>query len=53
MVMKEVGFSYKIEEFGVMNMEVLEGEDDFIIETIRDTYPDVTDINIDYVRDIK
>lgn len=50
----EIGFSYKIEEFGVVTLDASDrgdAEEEGIIH-VRETYPDVTDITIDYIKEI-
>lgn len=55
MTFYEVDFSYKIEEFGVVETEAtdMEEAEDFAREHIAEAYPEVTDISIDAIKEIK
>lgn len=50
----EIGFSYKIEEYGVITLDATDRDDaekeGFI--HVRETYPDVTDITVDYIKEV-
>ncbi len=50
----EVGFSYKVNEFGTIEMEALNDQDaeDLGLEHVFQTFPEATDIAIDYVKEI-
>lgn len=50
-----VDFSYKIEEYGVVEMEAdnIEQAEDFAREYVSETYPDVMDVNIDSIKELK
>ena len=50
-----VDFSYKIEEYGVVELEAdnLEQAEDFAREYVAETYPDVMDVSIDGIKEIK
>lgn len=50
----EIGFSYKIEEYGVVTLDAVDNSEaeEFGREHVFETYPDVTDITIDYVKEI-
>lgn len=49
-----VDFTYKIEEYGVVELEAddIEQAEEFAKEYITDTYPDVTDIAIDGIKEV-
>lgn len=51
----EVDFSYKIEEYGVVDLEAdnIEQAEEFAKEHISEAYSDVTDVAIDGIREIK
>jgi hypothetical protein len=51
----EVDFGYKVEEYGVVEIEAddLEQAEEFAHEHIKEMYPDVTDITIDGIKEIK
>lgn len=50
----EIGFGYKIEEFGVVTLDALDIDDAYVAaeDYVKETYPDVTDITIDYAKEI-
>jgi hypothetical protein len=50
-----VDFTYKIEEYGTVELSADDHEqaEDFAREQITELYPDVTDITIDAVKEIK
>lgn len=50
-----VDFSYKIEEFGVVEMDAdnIEQAEDFAREYVQETYPDVLDVQIDSIKELK
>lgn len=49
-----VDFSYKIEEYGVVELEAdtLEQAEDFAREYVTETYSDVTDVQIDGIKEV-
>ena len=50
----EVGFSYKVEEFGTVELQALDADeaDDFGREHVYSAFPEASDITIDYVKEI-
>lgn len=50
----EVGFTYMIEEYGlvVFNADNDNEADEIAREHVRETYPDATNVTIDYVKEI-
>lgn len=50
----EIGFTYKVEEFGSVELEALDdGEaDEFAREHVREAYPEARDVEIDYIKEI-
>lgn len=50
----EVGFTYKVEEFGVVELNALDdGEaDEMAREHVREAYPEASDVEIDYIKEI-
>ena len=52
MPMYDIGFNYKVEEYGIVSLEADDDNqaDEFGREYVRETYPDVVDVEIDYVR---
>lgn len=50
----EIDFTYKVEEYGVVDLEAdsLEQAEEFAREHIKEAYSDVTDVNIDTIREI-
>lgn len=52
MAMYDIGFTYKVEEYGVVTLDAQTEQeaDEMGREYVRDAYPDVTDIEIDYVK---
>jgi len=53
--MYDIGFTYKVEEYGVVNLEAdtEDQADEFGREYVRESFPDVSDIEIDYIREVK
>lgn len=53
--MYEIGFTYKVEEYGVVTLGAQsEGDADLQArEYIQDTFPDAMNVEIDYVKEIK
>lgn len=51
----EVGFSYKVVEFGTVTLQALDADeaDDFGREHVYEAFPEATDITIDYVKELK
>lgn len=51
----EVGYIYKIEEFGAVELEAtsIEDADEQGREHVYQSIPEATDITIDYVKEIK
>lgn len=51
----EAGFTYKVEEYGVVSMDVsdLAHAEDEVLDYVRNTYEDATDITVDYVKELK
>lgn len=51
----EIDFSYKVEEFGIVdiNADDLEQAEQFAREHITEAYPEVTDVTIDAIRELK
>lgn len=53
----EIDFGYKIEEYGVVELEAddVEQAEEFAREYVKDTYPDdiISDITIDAIKEIK
>lgn len=50
----EIGFSYKVEEFGVVTLDAMDIDDAYVAaeDYVKETYPDVTDITVDYAKEI-
>ena len=50
-----IDFSYKIEEYGVVELDAdnLEQAEEFAREYITDAYTDVTDVTIDSIKEMK
>lgn len=51
----EVGFTYKVEEYGVVTLTGLQDDgeaDEQAREYVREAYPDASDIEIDYIKEI-
>lgn len=50
----EVGYSYKVSEFGTVNLQALNADeaDDFGREHVYVSFPEATDITVDYVKEI-
>lgn len=50
----EIGFSYKIEEYGVVTLDAVDTDeaDTYGREHVYETYPGVADITIDYIKEI-
>lgn len=55
MPLYDIGFTYKVEEYGVVSLEAADPEqaDEFGREYVRESFPDVTDVEIDYVKELK
>lgn len=51
----EIGFTYKVEEYGVVSLTADNDDqaDEFAREHVREAYPDVTDIQIDFIKEVK
>lgn len=51
----EIDFAYKISEFGTVSLEADDPEqaEQFAREYVRDTFNDVTDVIIDYIKEVK
>lgn len=51
----DIGFTYKVEEYGVVSLEASDPTeaDEFGREYVRESFPDVTDVEIDYVKELK
>lgn len=51
----EIGFTYKIEEFGTVELEAVDDfeADEFAREHVREAYPDALNVEIDYIKEIK
>lgn len=52
MPMYVADFTYKVEEWGSVTLEAdtLDQADEYVLEHIREAYPDVTDVNIDSLK---
>lgn len=50
----EIGFTYKIEEFGTVQLQAVDinEADEFCREHVYTSFPEATDITVDYVREI-
>jgi len=50
----EVGFTYKIEEFGTVQLQAMNADeaDDLGREHVYASFPEATDITVDYVKEI-
>lgn len=50
----EIGFSYKIEEFGVVALQALDADeaDELGREHVYTAFPEATDIRVDYVKEM-
>lgn len=55
MPMYEVDFDYKIEEYGTVQVEARDNDEaeDFAREHIAEAYPEVTNISINVIREIR
>lgn len=55
MPMYEAGFNYKVEEFGVVTLEADNEEqaDEFTREHVREAYDDATNIEVEYIKELK
>lgn len=58
MTMVEAAFTYDVEEYGVVSIEVddpknVEATETEIIDYVRNTYDDAKNITVDYVKEIK
>lgn len=50
----EVGFTYKVEEFGAVTLQALNADeaDDLGREHVYTAFPEATDITVDYVKEV-
>lgn len=55
MPLYDVEFEYKVTEFGITSLEATDPEqaDEFAREYVYETFPDITDLSIVTVREVK
>lgn len=51
----EIGFTYRIEEYGTVELEAIDDTeaDEFARTYVREAFPDAMGIEIDYIKELK